>query len=111
MKIYLENNKFYVETEEKLVYEVNNYEVYGGRTFHINLILVAGFDYINPDESDVQGYVSAENFVEDVQDTFETWYIFAEGMEEALKANGYTILDTDKMDSRLKGIIEDKENR
>lgn len=112
MKIYLEKNKFYVETKEKLVYEVNNYDVYGGTNYaQINLILIAGWDYVNPDESDIQSYVSADRFVEDVQNTFENWYIFKEGMEESLTENGYTILDKESMDNRLKKIIEDKENR
>ena len=68
MKHYLENHKFYVINEEKLVYKVGEFETYGNADFiTFELELVAGLDYVNVDESDVQDWVEAENFVEDVQ--------------------------------------------
>lgn len=95
MKHYLENHKFYVVNDtENLVYEVNNFETYGNANFiSIELELVAGWDYVNPDENDIQGWVSADNFVEDVQFEYVSQYLIKEGMEEALKENGYTVLE------------------
>lgn len=109
MKHYLENNKFYVKNPDgKLVYMVNKYKTfYGCNYLEINLELVAGWDYVNPDENDVQGWCPAGNFVEDVQ--FETinQYFFKEGMEEALEENGYTVLE--KIAPALQAVI-DKHN-
>lgn len=109
MKHYLESNKFYVENEEeKLVYKVSTYETFSDYTYlQVNLELVAGWDYVNPDENDVQGWCPADRFTEDVQFEIVNQYFLKEGMEEALKANDYTILE--KINPALQSII-DKHN-
>lgn len=105
MKYFLENQKFYVINGENLVYEVNGFEAYSGSTaLYIDLELVAGLDYVNPDVSDVQDWVGADNYIEDVQFETVTQYFLKEGMEEALEANGYTILE--EIDFNLKAVIE-----
>lgn len=106
MKHYLESNKFYVENEDaKLVYKVGSYETFSGCNYlHINLELIAGWDYVNPDENDVQGWCLAENFVEDIQTETVIQYFLQEGMEEALEANGYTILR--KINAALQSVID-----
>lgn len=111
MTHYLGNNKFYVyNVDEKLVYLVNEYETYyNSEAIHIYLELVAGWDYVNPDENDVQGWVSAENFVEDVQSEIVSQYFLKEGMHEALQENGYTILTEEHISNALQEII-DKHN-
>lgn len=109
MKHYLENYKFYVMDESgKLVYKVGEFEVFDNyEAIQIHLELVAGWDYVNPDENDVQGWVGADNFVEDVQSEIIVQYFLVEGMKEALKENGYTILE--KINPDLQRII-DKHN-
>lgn len=109
MRHYLENHKFYVMNEdEKLVYKVGEYETYyNHNALQINLELVAGWDYINPDYNDVQGWCPADRFVEDVQFEMVSQYFLKEGMEEALEANGYTILE--EINPTLQAII-DKHN-
>lgn len=109
MKHYLENHKFYVVNDTgNFVYKVGEFETYGNTEYIlINLELVAGWDYVNPDENDVQGWVSADNFVEDVQFEDVTQYFIKEGMEEALTENGYTILENITID--LQKVI-DKHN-
>lgn len=94
MKHYLENHKFYVTNEaENLVYKVGEFETYGNADFiTLELELVAGLDYVNPDESDIQDWVEAENFVEDIRYEYVNQYFLKEGAEEALKENGYTVL-------------------
>lgn len=94
MKHFLENHKFYVVNEdEKLVYKVGEFETYGNADFiTFELELVAGVDYINPDENDIQGYVPADRFIEDIQYEYINQYFLKEGTEEALKENGYTVL-------------------
>lgn len=105
MKHYLENHKFYVLNEDaKLVYKVGEYETYhDSEGIHIHLELVAGWDYVNPDENDVQGWCPANRFVEDVQWEMVFQYFLVEGMKEALQENGYTILD--KISPDLQRII------
>ena len=95
MKHYLESNKFYVMNEaEKLVYKVSEYETFYDCSYlQINLELVAGWDYVNPDYNDVQGWCPADRFVEDVQFEMVSQYFLQEGMKEALEANDYTILE------------------
>ena len=109
MRHYLENNKFYViNSDEKLVYKVGEYETYSGCTYlQINLELVAGWDYVNPDYNDVQGWCPADRFVEDIQFEMVSQYFLAEGMKEALEENGYTILE--EISPTLQAII-DKHN-
>ena len=106
MKHYLENHKFYVMDEDaKLVYKVGEYETfYNHNALHIHLELVAGWDYVNQDENDVQGWCPAERFVEDVQFEIVSQYFLKEGMEEALQANGYGILE--KIETSLQAIID-----
>ena len=109
MKVYLENKKFYVVNEtEKLVYMVSEYNVHHDCGYiAINLELVAGWDYVNPDENDVQGWCPADRFVEDVQMEIIPQYFLVEGMKEALEANDYTVLE--EIPHSLQAII-DKHN-
>ena len=106
MTQYLGDNKFYVMNGEKLVYEVNEYKAYYGGNIYIHLELVAGWDYVNPDENDVQGWVGAENFVEEVQTEIVQQLFLEEGMKEALTENGYTILKEENIPNTLMEIIE-----
>lgn len=109
MKHYLENHKFYVVNDtENLVYKVSEFEVYDNHDgIHIHLELVAGWDYVNPDENDVQGWCPADKFVDDVQTEIIAQYFLVEGMKEALAANDYTVLENITPD--LQKII-DKHN-
>ena len=108
MKHYLENHKFYVINDENLVYKVGEYETYSNADFiTFELELVAGLDYVDADMSDIQDWVSAENFVEDVQYEYINQLFLVEGLNEALEYHGYTILK--EIDHNLQAII-DKHN-
>lgn len=111
MKHYLESNKFYVMNEDaKLVYKVAEFETYGDAEFiTVELELVAGWDYVNPDENDVQGWVGADRFVEDIQFEYVNQYFLVEGMKEALEANDYTILGNPEKDGNGFSIIGNRE--
>lgn len=89
------DHKVYAKNNENLVYVVESVTSYnnGCDYMQINLKLVAGLDYINPDESDVQGWCSADNFVDEVQDEYVTQYFVTESMIECLEENGYTIME------------------
>ena len=110
MKHYLEYHKFYVvDADEKLVYKVGECNFHGYEAIQVHLELVAGWDYINPDYNDVQGWCTADKFIEDVQHEYINQYFLVEGMKEALEENGYRILKENEITPRLQAII-DKHN-
>lgn len=111
MKNYLERNKLYVKNEEdKLIYKISEYETFSDSSYIlIHLELVAGWDYVNPDENDIQGWCSADRFVEDIQSETFPQYFIEESMKEAIEANDYVILDMEEISQNLKKII-DKHN-
>lgn len=59
----------------------------------LGLELICGYDYVNPDYSNVQGYVSADHFIDDVQYEQVVCYFITESVENALVENGYEIID------------------
>lgn len=108
MKTYLGDKTIYVENDIKLIYKVESIEAYDGYdSLHLNLTLVAGWDYINPDENNVQGWCPASRFVEDVQSETVIHYFIKESMKEALEANDYTVIVS--MSGDLKRVIEASE--
>ena len=66
-RVALENSMYVMGG--KMIYEVVDFEYFQSNEIYLyfNLELVAGWDYINPDYNDVQGFVSKENFVSEVQ--------------------------------------------
>lgn len=94
MKKYLEEKSIYVKNEDKMIYKIVSFEAYDGyTTLTYDLELVAGYDYIDPDNNDIQGYVSAEKFIEEVRTETVVQYFFEEGLKDCLEENGYEILD------------------
>ena len=83
-----------VQNEDKLVYKVEMKLQHESEMYYLlNLELVCGWDYVNPDENDIQGYVGAENFVEHVQYHSYTFYPMLESGLERLEEEGYTKVD------------------
>lgn len=88
----------YVINEEKMIYKISRYRELQSSTlgFTYDLDLVAGYDYINPDENDIQGFVEAKNFTDDVQSDILTVYPLSESLGERLEELGYTVIDINK---------------
>lgn len=108
-RMYLEGKKFYVKNEENFIYEVKSFEAYDGyNTLHFNLELVAGWDYINPDMNDIQGYVPADRFVEDLQSETVIQYFMEESLKECMEANDYEVLE--KLSPELQTIVDKVNN-
>ena len=61
--------------------------------FILELNLLCGYDYINRDENDIQGYIASDNFSNDVQYYEHVCYFLEESVKECLEDNGYTILE------------------
>ncbi|AIF72148.1 hypothetical protein LD11_gp272 [Bacillus phage Riley] len=87
--------ELHVISENKFIYKVESYRQLESSEigFLYNLELVAGYDYINPDYSNVQGYVSKENFVENIHLEQITFYPMSETLAEALDDNGYKVIN------------------
>lgn len=95
MKVYFNSFKKYAyNKEDKLIYEVIGLDTFDNADYaHVVMELVACWDYINPDENDIQGWCPAGRMCEEVQDERVQCCIFKEGIETALEENGYTVLD------------------
>lgn len=87
--------KIYVQNDDNLVYVVKSVTSYnnGCNYLQINLKLVAGLDYVNPDYSDVQGWCPADNFDKEYQEDYIYQYFIEESMTEALEDNGYKVME------------------
>ena len=109
MRKYFEaRHKVYVKKDNEYVYEVESIEAFDGCDYlQVNLVLVAGWDYVNPDYNDIQGWCPADRFIEDVQSDFIYQYFIEESMKEALEANDYTVIK--KFSNDLKKIINNSE--
>lgn len=92
MKVYMEKQNVYAITEDKLVYKVSSMEVYDNQNYmSVELKLVAGWDYVDPDTSDLMGWVPADRFIDDLQYDSVVQYFLEEGLVECLEENGYTV--------------------
>ena len=56
--------KFYAVSEDSFIYEVSFDRELSSREHCLsyNVEMIAGYDYINPDENDLQGYVTPDRF-------------------------------------------------
>ena len=87
--------KIYVKNEDNFIYEVkcevnNIHESCNTHTY--NLQLIAGWDYIN-ENTDVQGYVSNDRFVKDIQHEWVVCWFIEESLKECLLSNDYEIIE------------------
>lgn len=86
------DKKLYVENSDRLIYELKDIEVMGNGLAYLYLDLVCGYDYVNPDESDKQGYVDKSKFVEEIWGEIVSCDVMAESFVKALNDNGFHIV-------------------
>lgn len=88
-------SNLYAITSTKLVYKISFVrELDSNELAHLyEAELVGGWEYINPDENNVQGYVSPNMFIESVQYEQFTHYPLSETLEEALADNDMKVID------------------
>lgn len=87
------NKKIYVQNADKFIYTVADIELRADGWANIWLDLVCGIDYINADESNALGYVSKENFVEEIEHEFISCDMMNESIKQALEYHGYTVIE------------------
>lgn len=97
MKLTL-NKQVHVLNDDKLIYKIASFSEIGstGICMLVELELVAGYDYVNPDENNQQGYVTAGQFVDDVQSHDFTWLPMDETIGERLKDEGFKVIDIER---------------
>lgn len=79
--------------KDGLIYEVKVPSVICSTDMSLiyNLALVCGFDYIDPDNNDLQGWVDASRFTSHVQDE-DILVLFDESLSDRLKEEGFEII-------------------
>lgn len=93
----------YVESEDKFVYKVEMVARQKESFYYsLELELIAGWDYVNPDENNIQGYVGADRFTESVQGDYLTFYPMDETILERLDDAGYKPVTLEEL--KVKGF-------
>lgn len=98
------SNPLYVENGEKMIYQLTDIELKENGLAYLYLELVCGYDYINPDNSNIQGYVDKSKFSDDIQHEIVSCDILAESMIQALNNDDFYVLKDVK--NVLKGVIK-----
>lgn len=95
MTTSIKNSIHVLHAEDNLIYRIDSLRELGssGLGFLYTLELVAGYDYINPDYSNAQGYVGKDNFVDDVHSVDFTVYPLEESLGERLKEEGFEVIN------------------
>lgn len=79
----------YVRQGSSMIYKIAELEMRSDNWLNITLELVCGWDYIDADGSDAQGFVGKEHFVEESQYEYLSCDIMNESIMQVLKDNGY----------------------
>lgn len=87
------SKQIYVENRNNLIYEVKSIDLQPNAMAYLHLDLVCGYDYIDPDNSDLQGYVGNDKFIEEVQHDMLSCDLLTESITTTLNDNGYRILN------------------
>lgn len=82
-------NEIYVRHGHSMIYKVAELKMRTDNWIDITLELVCGWDYIDADGSNAQGFVGKENFVEEAEFEYLSCDIMNESIMQVLKENGY----------------------
>lgn len=85
-------NTYVMHTEDKMIYTLKK-EMRADGWIDLTLELVCGWDYINADESDAQGFVGKDNFVEEAEFEYLSCDIMNESIIQVLAENGYRVIE------------------
>lgn len=85
------SKQLFVENRDNLIYELKDIELKENGLAYLYLDLVCGYDYVDPDNSDIRGYVDKSNFVEEVQHEIVSCDVIEESLRQAFNLDGYNI--------------------
>ena len=83
----------FIVKRDGLIYEVTSPEVFCTKSMYLiyKLNLICGFDYVNPDENDLQGWVDSSRFTEHVQSE-DVLVLSDESLTDRLKEENFEII-------------------
>lgn len=79
--------------QDGMIYKIEEIEMRKDGWLNITLELVCGYDYIDVDGSNAQGFVGKDNFVEEAEFEYISCDIMNESITAALEYNGYKIIE------------------
>lgn len=84
----------FIVKKDGLVYEVKQPKVFciDKMSLIYELNLICGFDYINPDNNDIQGWVDASRFTKESQSE-DILVLYDESLLDRLNEEGFKVLD------------------
>lgn len=85
-------NTYVMHTEDKMIYKLRK-ELRADGYLDLTLELVCGWDYIDADGSDQQGYVGKDFFVEEAEYEYLTCDIMNESIMQVLSDNGLKVIE------------------
>lgn len=85
-------NTYVMHTEDKMIYKLQT-EMRADGWLDLTLELVCGWDYIDADESDAQGFVGKEYFVEEAEFEYLSCDIMNESIMQVLNENGLKVIE------------------
>ena len=83
---------YVMHIEDKMIYKLEK-EMRVDGWLDLTLELVCGWDYINADENDEQGYVGKEYFVEEAEFEYLSCDIMNESIMQVLNENGLKVIE------------------
>lgn len=86
------SKQLFVENSDHLIYELKDIELKENGLAYLYLDLVCGYDYVDPDNSNKQGYVDKNNFVEEVQHEIVSCDVIKESLKQAFNNDGYNVI-------------------
>lgn len=87
------SKRLFVENSDHLIYELKDIELMENGLAYLYLDLVCGYDYIDPDNSNEQGYVDKSNFVEEAHHEIVSCDVLKESLVKAFNDDGYNVLE------------------
>ncbi|ASR79084.1 hypothetical protein AARONPHADGERS_283 [Bacillus phage AaronPhadgers] len=83
---------YVINEDETMVYKLESFQqmqMSKGFGLSVNIDLIAGWDYVETDYSNKQGWLSKEGFVETTHHETFTFYPMVESLKEALEEAGF----------------------
>lgn len=87
------SKQLFVENSDHLIYELKDIELKENGLAYLYLDLVCGYDYVDPDNSNEQGYVDNSKFVEEVQHEIVSCDVMKESLITALNNDGFSVIN------------------
>ncbi|QDH50259.1 hypothetical protein ALPS_273 [Bacillus phage ALPS] len=88
---------YVINEDETMVYVLESYsqlDMSQGFGLNVSMELIAGWEYIDIDYSDRQGWASKDSFVSETHNEYFTFYPMVETLKEAIEEAGFKLLST-----------------